>query len=529
MEYCTGWGRRVRFLTGFGLAVLSLLMSAPADLVYAAVLIVTDASDNMKNAPQGSLRRLLSECSPGDEIRFADSARAVTLEGAISLPSGANVTISGPATITQSATGGDRLFSVKSGANCTMRDLTLTGGVSNESGGAVVNAGTLTMERCALQGNTAAFNGGALSIENGGSTTILTDCTIADNRALGGGCSGGGIYIEAGTLTMTNCTVKNNENAFSGGGIFNMGTSTLTNCTIESNSADGFGGGIYHAGSTVLTLVGCTIQNNYCKKFGGGVCTVGGATSLVLRSRCVVNANAPDNIYGSYTSSGANFIGSSPNKSATAFFGYSGESEPEPRSIIGDADVAQVKSALADPESDLFAAVGGALSSDLGRMSGGTSATLAGLTTSLYYANTFENVGVESRDLVVEYTASWPENARYYALFRKADGSGYEMPERGIQFEIKAGQSLPDGATPPDFYEEGEGLMTWRNVVTDGGSFDLEPAAGVVTFRVCSVRAAEATGNTGGGCDASGGFAPLALLLLLPLWAFARSKGSIGK
>jgi hypothetical protein len=67
--------------------------------------------------------------------------------------------------------------------------------------------------------------------------------------------------------------------------------------------------------------------------------------------------------------------------------------------------------------------------------------------------------------------------------------------------------------------------------VTDGGSFDLEPAPGIVTFRVCSVRAAETAENPGGdgGCNASGGFAPVALLLLLPLCAFARSKDSIGK
>ena len=63
--------------------------------------------------------------------------------------------------------------------------------------------------------------------------------------------------------------------------------------------------------------------------------------------------------------------------------------------------------------------------------------------------------------------------------------------------------------------------MTWRNVVSDGGSYDLNPTAGVVTFRVCSVRAAEAVGDTGsgGGCNASGGFAPLALLLIAPLVA----------
>ena len=126
---------------------------------------------------------------------------------------------------------------------------------------------------------------------------------------------------------------------------------------------------------------------------------------------------------------------------------------------------------------------------------------------------------------------SWPASVRYYPLFCKADGSGYEILGRGVQFEIKAGQSLPDGVTPPDFYVPGEGLMTWRNVVTDGGAYDLNPTAGVVTFRVCSVRAAEFAGDTGsgGGCNAAAGagFAPLALLLVAPLCVFVRSKGSI--
>ena len=68
--------------------------------------------------------------------------------------------------------------------------------------------------------------------------------------------------------------------------------------------------------------------------------------------------------------------------------------------------------------------------------------------------------------------------------------------------------------------------MTRRNVVTDGGSYDLNPTAGVVTFRVCSVRAAEAVGDkgSGGGCNAAG-FAPLALLLGLPLIVLVRKGG----
>ena len=192
-----------------------------------------------------------------------------------------------------------------------------------------------------------------------------------------------------------------------------------------------------------------------------------------------------------------------------------------------------MKRELADTGSDLFASIEEMFTEDLGRTPGSKTAGTSGMGASLYYANTFENVAIESQDLVVEYTASWPESVRYYSLFCKADGTGYENPGRGVQFEIKAGQSLPDGVTPPDFYVPGEGLMTWKNIVADNGSYDLNPGVGAVTIRVCSVRAAEVVGDTGsgGGCDAAAGagFAPLALLLVAPLCAFARPKGSVRK
>jgi hypothetical protein len=326
---------------------------------------------------------------------------------------------------------------------------------------------------------------------------------------------------------MSGSAVRNNSCGQLGGGVcFTGGTATLTGCTVESNKASlstGEGGGVYNGG-TAATLAASVVRNNSAGKRGGGV---GGDGSFLLQSACTIAGNTPDNIYvyNGYTSDGTNHIGNAPNKSAAAFSGYSGETEPDPRSIVGDADVAQVKRDLADPTSGVFRAVSGALSQDLGGVSGDTAASLSGMTASLYYANTFENVAIESRDLVVEYTASYPARARYYALFSRSDGSGYELPGRGVQFELQAGQTLPDGVTPPDFYEKGEGLMTWRNVVTDNGSYDLEPVVGIVTFRVCSVRAAEqAVGNkgSGGGCDAgaAAGGAPLALLLA----AFARTR-----
>jgi predicted outer membrane repeat protein len=559
----------------------ALLLFVPAHPARAEVLTVTDPGDDPTNwaYKTGMFRTIVNNCRDGDEIRFADGAQTISLRGAVSISSGKTVMIAGPATITAQYSG-SRLFVIPGGATAVMKDLTLSGAFpSGGSGGAVDNAGTLIMERCVLRNNRCRGNGGAIAADDGSATT-LTDCVISGNTSLNASYSGGGVYVSNGVLTMTGCTVTNNTGALFGGGVAFSGTATLTNCVVESNATDiygdgggvhgngtlsvsggavrnnscgylggGFcitggtatltgcavesnraslskseGGGFYNDGAAA-TLVGCAVRNNTAGKRGGGV---GGGGSLSLKSACTIAGNTPDNIYvyNGYASDGTNQIGSSPNRSATAFSGYSGASEPEPRSITGDADVAKVKNALTDPTSDVFRAVSGALSNDLGGVSGDATASLAGMTASLYYANTFEGVAVTRTDLVVEYTASYPERARYYALFARADGWGYELPTRGVQFELKAGQSLPDGVTPPDFYEEGEGLMTWRDVVTDNGSYDLEPAVGVVTFRVCSVRAAEtAVGDTGsgGGCNAgaAAGSLPLALLLVLPLASFA--------
>ena len=443
----------------------------------AAVLTVTNGADTYT---AGTLRSALGNCANGDEIRFASGVKTVTLTSLLNVWSGKSVTITGPVTITQTSSL-EGVICVNSQAACTMRNLTITGGRTQQYGGGVYNLATLRMENCTIQGNTAWVRGGGVmnrTIDYTARATLV-DCTISGNTVTG--------------------TIYNGGDKGAGGGIHNeSGEVTLTRCTVTGNSASsGIGGGIRTASL--------------------------GTTNL---SGSVIRQNTPDNISGAYVSDGTNTIGNAPNKSATAFAGYSGTEEPEPRSIVGDADVAAVQAALATPESALYAAIEQALAADLGKTIPGKSTSLAGMAASLYYANTFEDVAIASEDLVVEYTASWPESVRYYPLFSKADGTGYENPGRGVQFEIKAGQSLPDGVTPPDFYVPGEGLMTWRNIVTDGGSYDLNPTAGVVTFRVCSVRAAEAVGDkgSGGGCNAAG-FAPLALLLVLPLVVLARCAG----
>jgi hypothetical protein len=503
MEFCTGWRRRVRCLVGFGLAVGVLFGAGiiPADAV--TVRTVTKSEDS--ETTEGTLRYWMKNAAEADIIVFSGAGTAVNLTSTLTF--GKSLVLIGPAAITQ--TGSGCVFSIPSGKSVGLSKLTISGGKGSYGGG-VANAGTLQMNECIVRNNSASSSGG---VWNEGTLT-MKNCTIESNT-----CSyaGGGVANNR-TLTMENCTVSNNTSTFmthDGGGIATWGTATIKNCTITGNTAD-YGGGVENHGT--LNMYSSTVTGNTARRSGGGMYVCVG-TKLF---RVNVYGNTPDQMYGAYSADKYCVIGNAPNSSATAFAGYSGETEPEPRSIEGDDDVAQVERELADSGSALFESVAEIFTEDLGR-------TPSGAEMSLYYANTFEDVAIESQDLAVEYTASWPESVRYYSLFFKADGTGYENPGRGVQFEIKPGQNLPKGVTPPDFYEEGEGLMTWRNVVTDNASYDLNPDPGVVTFRVCSVRAVAPTSDSGGGsggCSVGGsaGLGAFTLLIALPLVAVVRRK-----
>ena len=510
-----GFTIRRRYPVIFSL-IFAMLLLLSSSLANAAAWTVTNAAD--ENTP-GTLRNAFARAADGDTINFSRNDFRIELTSNLKLTSG-KLTIIGPCVITQKDPNASQgLFIVYEGADLTLNDVTLTGGYYRYMG-PVINSGKLTMTRCAVTGNKTGSDGRGVVTNKPGATLRLTDCVFESNSAWKGGAV---MNWEGATATMSGCAVRNNTAGEDGGGITNWGTMNMMNCTVSGNTSGAKGGGVYTGLTARLFLMSCVVTNNTAKTSGGGIYYQdwGRSEASFILSGCTVSGNAPDQITGRYTSDGSNQIGNSPNRQATAFSGYAGDAEPAPRSIIGDADIADVSRDLADPDGALVAVLSRTLSSDLGRRPGGTDARL-------HYANTFENVAVTRGDLTVEYTASWPENARYYALFSRADGSGYELPERGVQFEIRAGQTLPDGVTPPDFYEAGEGLMTWRAVVTDNGSYDLEPAAGVVTFRVCSVRAAEAAGATGdagsgGGCNSTG-FAPLALLLVAPLLAFAGTR-----
>ena len=143
---------------------------------------------------------------------------------------------------------------VDMGAALNLNNCTLRRNRADTNGGGIENAGTLTMTNCSLSGNKADSGAG---LDNGG-TAALINCTINRNRASGrwGTGDGGGIW-NSGTLTLTDCSLRGNmASGFAsarGGGIASWaGSATLTNCTLIGNRARGRGAGAFAQGGGIL-------------------------------------------------------------------------------------------------------------------------------------------------------------------------------------------------------------------------------------------------------------------------------------
>ena len=117
----------------------------------------------------------------------------------------------------------------------------------------------------------------------------------------GNTAEGGGIYNNAGTVTLTGSTVSGNAGfGEGGGGIYNndSGTVTLTGSTVSGNSvADAFGGGILNGGT--LNVIGSTLSANIAvgDAGGGGISMAARPTSPTAPCR----ATAPVPVAGSIT------------------------------------------------------------------------------------------------------------------------------------------------------------------------------------------------------------------------------------
>ena len=105
------------------------------------------------------------------------------------------------------------------------------------------------------------IDAGAIYCEN--SSPIIKNCIMTGNTSTVGGAIAS--YV-CDNLQIINCLIADNNSSFIGGGLaFGEATVTITSCTISNNeidSVEGFGGGIYSSESNV-NLINCIVWDNY--------------------------------------------------------------------------------------------------------------------------------------------------------------------------------------------------------------------------------------------------------------------------
>ena len=222
----------------------------------------------------GSLRQAIASANA------AGTASSIIFNAAlagqtITLTSG-QLTLTGNATIDASALSGgislsgnnsSRVLQIAAGATVALAALTIRNGVAPagsypaNSGGGILNQGTLTLTNCTLTGNQAvqSFAAGGGGIENNNASLAVYNSTLAGNSAL----LGGGIdsYPTAATALLSQCTVAGNTATQNGGGCYSEGTLIVDQSTLSGNQAGALCGGINQYGGA-LTLKNSIVAGN---------------------------------------------------------------------------------------------------------------------------------------------------------------------------------------------------------------------------------------------------------------------------
>ena len=314
------YGRKIIIRVGLMLVLLvCALGAAGVTPVYAATLTVTNANDD----GAGSLRQAIATAADGDTITFDADYEIHVLS---TLTIGKTVTIDGSGhTVTISGDNARRVFEIQSTGMVTLRHLSITNGLTVNSGGGISNAGWLAVVDCTMTGNSAwiggaIYNTGTLSVEDstlsgnttskggvggaicnnsGGTATIensiltgnsaddggavynntttsashltITGSTVSGNSAVGDYGAGGGL-TNTGKMTIRASTISGNTTTYQGGGVANMDdTLTIENSTVTGNTAASQGGGVFNSSGVTVNISNSTVTENRANYRGGGV------------------------------------------------------------------------------------------------------------------------------------------------------------------------------------------------------------------------------------------------------------------
>lgn len=262
------------------------LTTAPEGLDPSADLSlqsVTLEVQNLNDSGAGSLRQAVADAGDGHVITFASALAAGTVTLTSEVVIDKSLTVVGPAGgITISGGDATRIFRIPNVYEVVLDNLTLAHGSPAPSapvpavGGAIFNAGNLTIRNSTLRDNWAEGAGGAIEHRDG-TLTILNSTLSGNGRNPSTGDLtdwGGAIRSIYGTVAITNSTISGNSADTGGGGLVNnKSTVMLTHATVAANGASG-GGGIFNYGQStthaVTSLVNSIVADNISATTSGG-------------------------------------------------------------------------------------------------------------------------------------------------------------------------------------------------------------------------------------------------------------------
>ncbi|MBZ4194000.1 MAG: hypothetical protein LAE24_06800 [Candidatus Contendobacter sp.] len=224
---------RRQVTTAFILLILLTIFSIPGG---AATFMVTTLADS----GAGSLRQAVIDANTAGGSNTTTFQSGLT--GTIILTNGQltvnnNLTIQGPGAGSLAISGNraSRVFEIATGKTVILDKLMFKDGYHPTHGGAIYNAGTLTITNSTLINNAAGtINSGNVggAIANGGPLLTIINSTLSGNLATYGGCIINGQNPPS-ALTITDSTLSNNS-AYDGGCINNASglAVTITNTTL---------------------------------------------------------------------------------------------------------------------------------------------------------------------------------------------------------------------------------------------------------------------------------------------------------
>ena len=191
----------------------------------------------------------------------------------------------------------------------TVENGTVTGGKNPQNGGGfAIDSAVVQLEDLTITGNETVGGNGNGEVGGGGiyashADVSMQNVTVSENRVTGNSSDGGGILVRYGSLTMDGCHVEGNTAPDCGGGmILRHSVLNAAKSFFEKNTAK-YGAGIYFGDTPNEAEEGCSGEHNHLitdstisgntvldleNGIGGGM-YVGTTSNLTLRNSKLLN------------------------------------------------------------------------------------------------------------------------------------------------------------------------------------------------------------------------------------------------